>query len=132
MKKINKISPLSYIIHNNQPQVDCRSNFEMRNTKAFIRKQENIFTTWDRQVFLNRILKGWGKGKDEKWNYANANDFWSSKGKDTIKKLKGQAKPRAWVVKFTHSTSTAQGFTGSDPGCGPSTTHQAMLRWHPT
>ena len=27
---------------------------------------------------------------------------------------------------------SAQDFTGSDPGCGHGTTHQAMLRWHPT
>ena len=26
----------------------------------------------------------------------------------------------------------AQGFTGSDSGCGPSPAHQAMLRQHPT
>ena len=29
-------------------------------------------------------------------------------------------------------SSAAQGFTSSDPGCGHGTTHQAMLRWHPT
>ena len=32
------------------------------------------------------------------------------------------------MVEFTYSASTAQGFTGSDPGHGPSTTHQAMPR----
>ena len=31
------------------------------------------------------------------------------------------------MVKFVRSASAAQGFAGSDPGCGPSTTHQAML-----
>ena len=36
------------------------------------------------------------------------------------------------MVKFGHSASAAQGFTGSDPGHGPSTTHQAMLRRRPT
>ena len=36
------------------------------------------------------------------------------------------------MVKFTHSASVAQGFTGSDPGHGHGTTHQAMLRLHPT
>ena len=30
------------------------------------------------------------------------------------------------------SDSVAQGFAGSDPGRGPSTVHQAMLRRHPT
>ena len=32
------------------------------------------------------------------------------------------------VVKFVCSALAAQGFGVSDPGCGPSTTHQAMLR----
>ena len=36
------------------------------------------------------------------------------------------------MVKFTHSALVAQGFAGSDPGHGPSTTHQAMLRRHST
>ena len=40
--------------------------------------------------------------------------------------------PRGQVVKFTCSTSAAQGSAGLDPGRGPSTAHQAMLRWHPT
>ena len=30
------------------------------------------------------------------------------------------------------SALVAQGFAGSDPGCGPSTAHQAMLRRRPT
>ena len=35
----------------------------------------------------------------------------------------------AWPrVKFMCSISVDQDFTGSDPGCGPSTTHQAVLR----
>ena len=40
--------------------------------------------------------------------------------------------PHGWVVKFTSSASAAQGFTGSDPGQGHGTAHQAMLRQHPT
>ena len=36
------------------------------------------------------------------------------------------------VVEFAHSTSGAQGFASSDPGCGHGTARQAMLRWHPT
>ena len=36
------------------------------------------------------------------------------------------------VVKFACFALAAQGFAGSDPGCGPRTAHQAMLRWHPT
>ena len=36
------------------------------------------------------------------------------------------------MVKFSPSASAAQGFTGSDPGCGHGTAHQAMLRRHPT
>ena len=40
--------------------------------------------------------------------------------------------PPGQVVKFVHSTSATQGFAGSDPGCGPCTTHQVMLWWRPT
>ena len=36
------------------------------------------------------------------------------------------------MVKFVHSASAARAFTGSDPGHGPSTAHQAMLRRCPT
>ena len=36
------------------------------------------------------------------------------------------------VVKFMHSASVAQGIACSDPGHGPNTVHQAMLRRHPT
>ena len=36
------------------------------------------------------------------------------------------------MVKFVRSTLAAQGFTGSDPGRGSSTAHQAMLRQRPT
>ena len=36
------------------------------------------------------------------------------------------------VVMFAHCTSESQGFTGSDPRRTHGTTHQAMLRWHPT
>ena len=40
--------------------------------------------------------------------------------------------PRGRGVKVTHSTSVAQRFAGSDPGCRHGTTHQAMLRRGPT
>ena len=33
------------------------------------------------------------------------------------------------MVKFARSASVVQGFTGSDPRSGPSTAHEAMLRW---
>ena len=44
--------------------------------------------------------------------------------------MRGQ--PHGLVVGFARSSSAAQSFTGSDPGCGPGTTHQAMLKWRPT
>ena len=37
--------------------------------------------------------------------------------------------PCGRVVKFAHSASVAQDFASSDPGCGHSTSDQAMLRW---
>ena len=40
--------------------------------------------------------------------------------------------PHGPVVRFAHSALVAQGFASSDPGRGPSTAHQAMLRWRPT
>ena len=40
--------------------------------------------------------------------------------------------PRGRVVEFTRSTLAAQGFAGSDPGCGHGTAHQAKLRRRPT
>ena len=40
--------------------------------------------------------------------------------------------PRDRVVKFLHSALATPGFAGSDPECGHGTTHQAMLRQHPT
>ena len=40
--------------------------------------------------------------------------------------------PHGRVVKFACSISAAPDFAGSDPGRGPSTAHQAMLRWPPT
>ena len=40
-------------------------------------------------------------------------------------KVLSEAGPVAKLVKFVSSASPAQGFTGSDPGCGPSTTHHA-------
>ena len=41
-------------------------------------------------------------------------------------------RPCGRVVKFARSASAAQGFSGSDNGRGPSTTHQGMLRQRPT
>ena len=40
--------------------------------------------------------------------------------------------PRGPVVRFPHSASMAQGFVGSDPGCGHGTARRATLGWHPT
>ena len=40
--------------------------------------------------------------------------------------------PHSPVVKSVHSTLADQSFTGSDPGHGHGTTHQAMLRQRPT
>ena len=60
-------------------------------------------------------------------------------GKCVVMELPRQSKYRTalglahgQVAKFAHSASAAQGFEGSDPGCGHGTAHQAMLRWHPT
>ena len=36
--------------------------------------------------------------------------------------------PHDQVIKFTCSTLAAQGFTRLDPGHGPGTAHQGMLR----
>ena len=43
-----------------------------------------------------------------------------------LKNNRGQ--PHGQVVKFVRSASAAQDFTGSDPGLGHGTAHQAMLR----
>ena len=48
------------------------------------------------------------------------------------KNTNGRGWPCGQVVKFARSALAAQGFVGSDPGCGPSTAHEAMLRQHPT
>ena len=40
--------------------------------------------------------------------------------------------PCGRVVKFARSALAAQGFTGSNPGCGHGTAYQAMLRRRPT
>ena len=40
-------------------------------------------------------------------------------------------RPCGRVVKFACSAAAAQGFTGSNPGHGRDTAHQAMLRRHP-
>ena len=50
---------------------------------------------------------------------------------DGLKKLDSWDQLRGRVVKFTHSASAAQGFTGSNPRHGHGTTHQAMLGWRP-
>ena len=47
-----------------------------------------------------------------------------------IHNIGGQSHGRA--IKFAGSTSAAQGFASSDPGCRHGTTHQAILRWLPT
>ena len=44
----------------------------------------------------------------------------------SLKKFRGR--PRGLVVRLVCSASAAQGFAGSDPGCGHSTAHQATLR----
>lgn len=41
-------------------------------------------------------------------------------------------RPHGRVVKCTCSVSAAQGFNSSDPRLRHGTTHQTMLRWHPT
>ena len=40
--------------------------------------------------------------------------------------------PHDGVVKFSHSTSAAQGFAGSDGGRINGTAYEAMLRQRPT
>ena len=47
-------------------------------------------------------------------------------------KIIGRGQHSGRVVKFAHSALAAQGFAGSDPGRGRSTTHQAMLGQRPT
>ena len=47
-------------------------------------------------------------------------------------KLQAEGWPCGPVVKFTYSALVAQGFPSSDPGCGPSTAHQSMLRGRPS
>ena len=41
-------------------------------------------------------------------------------------------RPHGRVVKFAHSASPAQGFSGLDPGHGHGTAHQPMVRRRPT
>ena len=54
-------------------------------------------------------------------------------GKCVVKNVTLGGRPRGRVVTFVCSTAAAaQGFAGSDPGCGHGTAHQAMLSWHPT
>ena len=52
--------------------------------------------------------------------------------KNLFNKNKAGCWPRGRVVKFARSSLAAQGFTGSDPGHGHGTAHQAILRQHPT
>ena len=49
-----------------------------------------------------------------------------------FEKLQHWGWPCGRVVKFARSASAAQGFTGSDPGCGHGIAHQAILRQRPT
>ena len=62
---------------------------------------------------------------------------WIFERKSSFGYLRGKSKtsrgwPHGQVVKFAHSASAAQGFTGSNPGHRHGTAHQAMLRRHPT
>ena len=41
-------------------------------------------------------------------------------------------RPRGRAVQFTHSAAAAQGFAGSNPGCGHGIARQAMLGRRPT
>ena len=52
--------------------------------------------------------------------------------KNIILKKSLGAWSRGQVVNSVHSTPAAQSFTGSDPGCGPGTADQAMLKQRPT
>ena len=47
-------------------------------------------------------------------------------------KIRREGQPQGRGVGFTCSASAAQGFAGSDPGHGPSTTRRAILGWRPT
>ena len=49
-----------------------------------------------------------------------------------LKKNNQQGQPHGRVFKFARFALVAQGFTGSHPGRRHGTTHQAMLRRHPT
>ena len=49
----------------------------------------------------------------------------------SIKRL-GGGQPCGREIKFAHSALAAQGFASSNHGCGHGTTHQVMLRRHPT
>ena len=51
---------------------------------------------------------------------------------EVIQESRNGGWPHGRVVKFVHSALVAQGFANSDPGCGPSTAQQAMLRQCPT
>ena len=45
---------------------------------------------------------------------------------------RGASAMAEWLSSCALLTSAAQGLAGLDPGPGHGTTHQAMLRWHPT
>ena len=46
-------------------------------------------------------------------------------------KVKDRGRPNGQVVKFACTALVAQGFAGSDPGCGHGAAHQTMLRRRP-
>ena len=64
--------------------------------------------------------------------YIWLNKFLSSKSVRVIIKSHLRGKHHGRVVKFAHSAWAAQGFTGSNPGHGCGTAHQAMLKQRPT
>ena len=63
-------------------------------------------------------------------NMVFLNDMTSMQNSQNKKEGTG-SRPRGQVVKFSPSTSAAQGFPGLDPGRGHGTTRQATLRWRP-
>ena len=61
--------------------------------------------------------------------------FTTTKGKIEKKILKEGERGAGCVARWLSSPTllcVAQGFTGSDPGCGHATAHQAMLKQRPT
>ena len=92
-------------------------------------------TISEQTLLWNKEKKKWQGGL---WNYFRAVS-WSPQGRACLKRIQGQVNFKKQkrglapgrVVRFVRSTS-AQGSAGSDPGCRPSTTHQAMLSRRPT